>query len=147
MKLLLILTLSLMLQISNETQIHFKNKGTLSVKLEGIQTEKGGKIYIALFNQKGNYMSENRYKGLIVDVNDEDSFADISFIDLPEGDYAVTAFHDTNGNGEMDFDSNGMPLEAWATSGKSNPYGPPTWETSKIELKGGDLDIKLNFKK
>lgn len=144
MKLLLILLLSFTLQVSNETQIHFEEKGIINVKLDGVQTEKGGKIYIALFNRKGDYMTENRFKGLIVDVDEYDK-TDVSFTDLPKGEYAVTAFHDTNGNGKMDFDPSGMPEEDWASSGTPNPYGPPTWESTKIQLNNESVNVKLNF--
>lgn len=38
------------------------------------------------------------------------------FENLPTGDYAVKAFHDVNGNGRMDTNPFGMPVEPYAFS-------------------------------
>lgn len=147
MKLLLILTLSLLMQFSNETDQQVIDKGSLSLELTNVQIEKGGKIYIAVFDREETFMTEKRYKGMIVDVDEKSTNAKLTFEDLPYGDYVVSAFHDTNANGKMDFDSNGMPTEDWATSGTVNPYGPPTWQAAKIRLREANKQIDLNFKR
>jgi hypothetical protein len=66
MKLLLILSISILMQISTST--YFKDDvGILSIQLTSVEVEKGGKIYIAVFNKKEDFMTENRFKGLVLD--------------------------------------------------------------------------------
>ncbi len=39
----------------------------------------------------------------------------------------------------MDYETNGMPKESYATSGSLEPYGPPTFNASKFEVAEEDL--------
>ncbi|MEM6473081.1 MAG: DUF2141 domain-containing protein [Planctomycetota bacterium] len=59
-----------------------------------------------------------------------------TFDRLPPGTYAITAFHDENDNGWMDWDTRGLPFEATgnARNAKGN-YGPPTFEQMKINIR------------
>jgi len=43
------------------------------------------------------------------------------FRDLPAGDYAVSAAHDLNGNGQTDRNFVGLPTEPWAVSNNVRP--------------------------
>ena len=146
MKTLLIFSLSLMLMISAEIQEQIYEKGTFEVQLSNLQIQKGGKVYIAVYDKEENFMTEKRLKGLMVEVDGKNTKLNVNIDGLPNGEYVLTAFHDTNGNGKMDFDAYGRPLEAWATSGVINPYGPPTWENAKIHLKDDRMNINLDFK-
>lgn len=61
--------------------------------------------------------------------------ARIRFDNLRSGDYAFTAFHDDNDNGELDFDNRGIPFEATgnARNARGN-YGPPTFEQMRVTV-------------
>ncbi|HEY9034033.1 MAG TPA: DUF2141 domain-containing protein [Pseudomonadales bacterium] len=41
--------------------------------------------------------------------------------DLPAGDYAIRLYHDENGNGQLDRNAQGIPLESFAFSGRWPP--------------------------
>jgi uncharacterized protein (DUF2141 family) len=43
--------------------------------------------------------------------------------------------HDKNGNNQMDFESNGMPKEAYGMSNNPMSYGPPQFSDAAIEVK------------
>ncbi|WP_373055959.1 DUF2141 domain-containing protein [Zunongwangia sp. H14] len=75
----------------------------------------------------------------------KDGVAKATFEDVPEGTYAIIALHDKNGNKRMDFDSSGMPVESYGTSGNALSYGPPQWEESKFVFDEGTKDIEIRF--
>jgi len=56
---------------------------------------------------------------------------------LEDGEYAIQVMHDVNGNGKLDANFIGMPIEPWAMSNNARGnFGPPTWEDVRFELKG-----------
>ena len=58
------------------------------------------------------------------------------FEDISAGVYALTAYHDEDNNGWLDFDTRGLPIEATGNSQNAvGSYGPPTFEQMKFELK------------
>ncbi len=56
-----------------------------------------------------------------------------SFSGLPPGTYAAAVIHDENGNGKMDKNFIGMPLEGYGISNNhTHALSRPTWEESKF---------------
>ena len=59
------------------------------------------------------------------------------FENLPTGDYAVKAFHDVNGNGRMDTNPFGMPVEPYAFSNNARGnMGPAGWDRAHFAVSG-----------
>jgi len=59
------------------------------------------------------------------------------FENLPAGDYAMRAFHDLNGNGQMDTNPFGMPTEPYAFSNNARGnMGPASWERARFAVSG-----------
>lgn len=59
------------------------------------------------------------------------------FADLPEGDYGVKAFHDVNGNGRMDTNPFGQPIEPFAFSNNAvGNMGPASWDRARFAVSG-----------
>lgn len=101
-----------------------------------------GKILIALYTKEGFYSRDPFMKTAVAIENGK---ATSVFKDVPPGTYAIMALHDENENYRMDMQSNGMPKEAWATSGNDLSMGPPDFESSKFELQKENLTINLRF--
>ena len=60
------------------------------------------------------------------------------------GEYAVAAFQDVNGNGELDMED-GVPSEPWALSNGAGTRGAPMFDDAKMNFGGGDrAAITLN---
>ena len=60
------------------------------------------------------------------------------------GEYAVAAFQDVNGNGELDMED-GVPTEPWALSNGAGTRGAPMFNDAKMDFMGGDRTaITLN---
>ena len=61
------------------------------------------------------------------------------FEDVPAGPFAVSVFHDEDGDGELDSVALGIPSEAYGFSGGArNMFGPPSFEQARVELAAGE---------
>jgi len=69
--------------------------------------------------------------------------ATVTFVNVRPGIYAVTLFHDKNGNKQMDFEPNGMPIEMYGASNNVLNYGPPQWNDSKFEVNEEPLRLDI----
>jgi uncharacterized protein (DUF2141 family) len=66
--------------------------------------------------------------------------------DLPPGRYAVTAYHDENANGRLDFDPTGVPTEGYGVSnGARNPLAPPEFAKAAFELRDQSKSVTVNI--
>ena len=67
--------------------------------------------------------------------------ATIEFADVESGIYAISAFHDDNDNGALDFDTRGIPFEPTGNSGNARGFfGPPSFDQMKFVLTGPGSD-------
>jgi len=72
--------------------------------------------------------------------------ANVTFKGLPAGTYAISCFHDKNGNNQMDFEPTGMPLEPYGISNnKINYYGPPLWNDAKFNFEEQPLSMSIRL--
>ena len=72
----------------------------------------------------------------------------ITIPDLPPGDYAVQAFHDANGNDEMDRGMFGIPKEAFGFSRDAKVVmSPPKWQDAMFRHDGTGQRILLHLHK
>ncbi|WP_282018912.1 DUF2141 domain-containing protein [Salegentibacter mishustinae] len=116
--------------------------GNIVVSVENLSS-KEGKVYFALFNED-NFLKKAPIQGEVSEI--KEGVAQITFSEVPSGTYAITAYHDKNGNQQMDFESNGMPKENYGVSNNQmNLYGPPLWEDAKFEFDGSEKNLKLQF--
>lgn len=59
------------------------------------------------------------------------------FENLPAGDYAVKAFHDVNGDGQMNTNPFGIPIEPYAFSNNAvGNMGPARWTAARFPVSG-----------
>lgn len=65
---------------------------------------------------------------------------------LPPGRYAVTAYHDENGNGTLDFDPTGVPTEGYGVSNDArNPLAPPEFAKAAFELRDQNKSVTIKI--
>mgnify|MGYP001359131124 FL=1 len=120
------------------------------------QTEKNGNIEATVPNVTGTegnvkfglYTAETFMKAepdFSAKGEIKDGKSKVTFENVPKGTYAILVMHDKNDNNQMDFDTNGMPLEQYGSSGNSMTYGPPVWEESKFEFDGTSKEFEIRF--
>lgn len=94
-----------------------------------------GSVMIALFDNENAFRNGAPVANARLDVAAGESAA--AFEGLPTGRYAFRAFHDVNGNGRMDANPFGMPVEPFAFSNNAvGNMGPASWERASFDLAG-----------
>ncbi|MFP2924046.1 DUF2141 domain-containing protein [Pyxidicoccus sp. 3LG] len=114
---------------------------TLTLNLDGLREAKGH-VYIsvaadaAAFDDKGKPAVVRR-----VEVTGPK--LTITIPDLAPGTYAVSLFHDANGNGKLDTNFIGIPKEGYGFSNNVGARGKPKFDEAKFTLvaDGTALDI------
>jgi uncharacterized protein (DUF2141 family) len=110
---------------------------TLEVEVSGLASSEG-QVMVALFSQAEGWLKKPLKAAAAKPLSD--GRAQLRFDDLPDGDYAISLFHDVNGNGRLDMNVMGMPTESFAFSNKAmGSFGPPTFEAARFSVKGSAL--------
>jgi uncharacterized protein (DUF2141 family) len=66
------------------------------------------------------------------------------FKDVAPGPYAVMITHDENGNGKLDTNLIGMPVEGYGFSNNPRVMRKPTWDEARFDLASDQsIDISL----
>lgn len=65
-------------------------------------------------------------------------------LSLAEGDYAIRLFQDVNGNQQLDYDANGLPLEPFAFSGEVE-LGIPFLRDAKFSVKEEQTVLSIDL--
>ncbi len=70
-----------------------------------------------------------------------------TFSGVDPGDYAVSVFHDENGNGKLDTNFLGMPKEGvGASNDAAGHFGPPKFDDARFSYKGGPQSLTIHMK-
>jgi uncharacterized protein (DUF2141 family) len=120
--------------------------GTLTVRVVNARNA-SGEIRVALFKDgqgfPGDASKAFRTQGAQIDP--QTMSAQVVFTGIPQGVYAVSVFHDENGNGKLDKNLVGIPKEGYGAS--NNPpkkMRPPTFDEAKFSLgTQQSLEIRL----
>tara|TARA_B110000090_G_scaffold142941_1_gene157083 strand:+ start:194 stop:610 length:417 start_codon:yes stop_codon:yes gene_type:complete len=118
------------------TGVLLQAQNTINVEMSGFESNKG-KANIGLFNEEQTFLREANWKRFS-EINNYKATA--TFTDIPDGIYAVSVYHDENDNEKLDLIMGMIPKEDTGTS--NNPkvkMGPPKWEESIFEAKGGQV--------
>lgn len=103
----------------------------LHVETTGIRSNRGS-IIVAVYNDPDALAQydDQRVVGY-AEVPATAGAVSVDFPDLGTGPYAVTVFHDENG--DRDFNMEGdWPLEGYGTSGAMGPYDEPSFERAAV---------------
>jgi uncharacterized protein (DUF2141 family) len=118
----------------------------LTVEVTGLEVIDGSSVMIAVYNSEDTYFdSEQIYASAEIAVDDEE--VSYVFKDFPVGDYAVTIYHDEDGDGEMDRKWYGPPKEGYAFSNNyTSGMRPARWDDAVFSLeKDQTISIKMVY--
>ena len=125
--------------ISITNVITAQNK-TITATVLNISSDKGI-VKFALYN-KTNF----RLKPLQSEIgNIENGKTTITFKEVAGGEYAIVCYHDKNSNDKMDFQPNGMPLEAYGASNNVMNFGPPKFDDAKFTVVDKNVSLEIKF--
>ena len=107
--------------------------------------EASGSIAVAVYRDADSFRrSEDPVR--TVTVPRTGATTTVTIRDLPQGRYAVGAFHDTDGNGRLSTWPVGLPKEAYGFSRDARGrFGPPSFDAAAFDLtaSGGRQAISL----
>jgi uncharacterized protein (DUF2141 family) len=105
---------------------------------------KTGSVMVSLYDSEAAYAGGTPVRRAQVDVAGGARTA--VFVDLPPGTYAIKAFHDVNGDGRMNANPFGIPIEPVAFSNNAAPnMGAPKWDRTHFTVRGDTTHaIKIN---
>ena len=125
--------------ISITNVITAQNK-TITATVLNISSDEGI-VKFALYN-KTNF----RLKPLQSETgNIENGKTTITFKEVAAGEYAIVCYHDKNNNDKMDFQPNGMPLEAYGASNNVMNFGPPRFDDAKFIVIDKNVSLEIKF--
>jgi len=112
---------------------------TITVMIDGIRNTSGS-IGVALFNEDSDFPDDEPFKATEVSLKSTGG-VEVTFEDVPAGDYAIGVMHDENDNGDIDFNEYGMPLEGFGFSNDAmGDQGPPDFDAAAFTA---DEDTEL----
>jgi len=122
-------------------------KGNLSVEVDGLQSQKG-QLCIKLFSGSRGFpdSNENATKRQCLKITEIPTT--VNFNNLSSGSYAVAVFHDLNGDGKLNRNSLGMPIEGYGFSNNPAPSrsGPPSFGNCVFLLAGPNTRINIRMR-
>lgn len=111
-------------------------RATVTVNFTGIET-RSGTINAAVYDTAEAYAGHGRPIRQ-VQVNVTGGEASVAIGGLAPGRYAIKAFHDLDGDGQMDTNPFGMPTEPFAFSnGATVNMGPPNFDAAAFTVTAG----------
>lgn len=114
----------------------------LRVEIRG-QNGDAGQINVGL-SRNADGFPDIRYAGVRIPAHAAPAVA--VFSGLPAGNYAVSAYHDENGNEQLDKNLLGLPTERYGFSRDARGrLGPPAFDDAKITLGEDDQSIVINL--
>jgi uncharacterized protein (DUF2141 family) len=124
------------------------NSVTLTVHIVNARNA-NGMVRVALF-QSAEGFPANASEALRTqpaEIDRQTLIAQAVFTAIPQGTYAVTVFHDENGNGKLDKNMVGIPKEGYgASNNPAKKMRAPTFDEAKLSLASDQsVEIKLLY--
>ncbi len=117
----------------------------LQVEFTNLREAKGS-LYVAIYDRSDAFMkTEQVHSKKIVPVGQTGTLK-ISWDHLPPGKYALSCFHDLNGNGQLDTNWAGIPSEPYGFSNNARPrFRAPKWAEAAFDLNpfGRIISVRL----
>jgi len=125
----------------------------LRLSLDGIRSTRGS-VVIGLYDSpetfaramrpSAGFLNDPARFGAVVLRANTALQSTVVFGNLAPGRYAVIAFHDENGNGELDKSFLGLPLEPYGFSnGPHGSFRPPTFDEAAMHVDRDNSAIRI----
>lgn len=122
--------------------VSYAQTNTLTVTVTNFKNNQG-KVIVGIYNGANNFMKKTIYSK-VGDI--KANTAKVVFENIPDGEYAISLYHDENSNNKLDTGWFGIPKEGYGCSNhaKGN-MGPLKYEDTKFQLTNHKtMVIKLN---
>ena len=121
------------------------NAADLAITLTGIRSQ-DGRIMVAVYDRADAFMKPGQAIAAF-DLAVRGDAMTVVLADVAPGGYAVSAYHDENGNGELDKNLIGIPTEGYGFSnGASGAFGPPDFDGAAVNATDGRAVAAVTFR-
>ena len=119
--------------------------GELTVRITGVRGGEGS-VNVGLWRGSAGFRDDARTVRS-ASTPARDQAVDVTFRGLEPGSYAIIAYHDEDGDGELDRFFGMMPTEGWGVSNDPDLAGPPKFDAAAFELPAAApvIEIPLNY--
>ena len=101
-------------------------------------------LHVALFDSAEALTADKALAAQTLPMRDGQ--AQLVFVGLPPGRYVLKSFADENGNGKLDANLVGVPIERYGFSNDARGrMGPPTFDAAAVPLEAADRSIALRL--
>jgi uncharacterized protein (DUF2141 family) len=101
-------------------------------------------LYVALFDSADALTADKALAAQTLPMRD--GKAQLVFAGLPPGRYVLKSFADENGNGRLDANLVGVPIERYGFSNDARGrMGPPSFDAAAVPLEAADSSIALRL--
>ena len=128
------------LAVSGAVNVFAKNVN-IAVELTGV-TVNGGDVHVFVFSNEQDYKKDIRFKSFVMESANS---VLVYILDLPEGEYLISAFQDTNGNGKTDIGFLGIPKEPIGITNYNGRGAPGGFNKHKVSVNSSIGKISVNL--
>ena len=115
----------------------------LTVEVAGLKSTEG-KVLLAVYDRSDDFLKQ---PARVAAVDAQPGTVKLVISGLPAGDYGISVFQDVNGNGKLDKNVLGMPVEPYGFSNDADGnYGPPSFEQSRLHLPEAGRVATINLR-
>jgi uncharacterized protein (DUF2141 family) len=106
-----------------------------------------GEVDCALFASADGFPADSAKAGKTAKSKIQNGQAVCIFGGVAPGSYAVSVFHDENGNGKLDRNFMGMPKEGvGASNDAAGHFGPPKYDDARFKYQGGRSVLAIHVR-
>ncbi len=117
----------------------------ITVRITGVRGGEGS-VNVRLWRGPEGFRDDARtVRGARTPARDQ--AVEITFRALEAGRYAIIAYHDEDGDGELDRFFGMMPTEGWGVSNDPDVAGPPKFDAAAFDMPAAApvIEIPLNY--
>ena len=136
--------LSAVLALGAEAQsVAEGERPSIRIKVTGLRSDEG-LLACGLFVED-NWLRAGAVPGEGGEI--EEGVATCVFRDVEPGTYAISTYHDENGDGRLDTGFMRIPKEGTAASNNAyRKFGPPRYRDAKFDYDGGVLELEAKMR-
>lgn len=122
--------------------ISYAQTNTITITVTNFKNNQG-KVMVGMYNGANTFMKKTIFSKI---GEIKANTAKVVFENIPDGEYAISLYHDENSNNKLDTGWFGIPKEGYGCSNDAKGMmGPPKYEDAKFQIsENKSMVIKLN---
>jgi len=114
-----------------------------TIEINGV-TVNGGSVYVSVYSNENDYKSETAFDQFILQPDNKTL---THFLELPEGEYVVSVFQDSNNDGKLKTGVFGIPKEPVGKTNYNLKGSPGDFNKLKAPVNSGSTKLIVNMGK